>query len=156
MGDAARVLMVTMQGNAFADDAQGDEARQKVDFLGGDLFCSLLAQLRFPLPVPAMAALGMYGHVFANAGNAVLLTGPPRPPAGGAAAADVSIPRPPLAATRARLGDSLQEFKRTWRLSAVREALISSSPTLAAVGLTVAMGWALWGHESLAYSTVAA
>ena len=45
------------------------------DRIGGDLLFTLLAQLRFPLPVPAMQAVGMYGHVFANAGNLVQLTG---------------------------------------------------------------------------------
>ena len=42
--------------------------------MGGDLLLSLLAQLRFPLPVPAMQAAGMYGHVFVNTGNLVQLT----------------------------------------------------------------------------------
>ena len=42
--------------------------------MGGDLLLSALAQLRFPLPVPAMRAAGMYGHVFVNAGNLVQLT----------------------------------------------------------------------------------
>ena len=44
------------------------------DRVGGDLLLSLLAQMRFPLPVPAMQSAGMYGHVFVNAGNLVQLT----------------------------------------------------------------------------------
>lgn len=47
------------------------------DRTGGDLLLTLLAQLRFRLPVPAMHAAGMYGHIFANTGNLVQLTGNP-------------------------------------------------------------------------------
>ena len=52
------------------------EARERLvkDRVGGDLLLSLLAQLRFPLPVPAMQAAGMYGHMFVNTGNLVQLT----------------------------------------------------------------------------------
>jgi outer membrane protein assembly factor BamA len=49
------------------------------DQIGGDLLFSLLAQLRFPLPVPAMQAAGMYGHVFVNGGNLVQLSGTENP-----------------------------------------------------------------------------
>jgi len=45
------------------------------DKVGGDLLFSVLAQLRFPLPVPAMQAAGMYGHCFVNGGKLVQLTG---------------------------------------------------------------------------------
>ena len=45
------------------------------DRVGGDLLFSVLAQLRFPLPVPAMQAAGMYGHCFVNGGKLVQLTG---------------------------------------------------------------------------------
>ena len=51
----------------------------KSDQIGGDLLFSLLAQLRFSLPVPAMQAAGMYGHVFVNGGNLVQLSGTESP-----------------------------------------------------------------------------
>lgn len=56
--------------------ALAQEAGERLvrDRVGGDLLLSLLAQLRFPLPVPAMQAAGMYGHVFVNTGNLVQLT----------------------------------------------------------------------------------
>ena len=53
---------------------QEEGERLVKDRVGGDLLLSALAQLRFPLPVPAMRAAGMYGHVFVNTGNLVQLT----------------------------------------------------------------------------------
>ena len=53
---------------------QEEGERLVKDRVGGDLLLSLLAQLRFPLPVPAMQAAGMYGHVVVNTGNLVQLT----------------------------------------------------------------------------------
>lgn len=90
----------------------------EVDFLGGDLFCSLLAQLRFRLPIPAMDAAGMYGHLFANGANSVLLTGSARRlgDGGSAAAAAAAV------AVRTTIEEGLQDFKRSWRWSAVRTA----------------------------------
>ena len=46
---------------------------RKRDALGGDLFCSLLAEYNFDLPHAVLEALGIRGHVFANAGNTILL-----------------------------------------------------------------------------------
>ncbi|KAI7844949.1 hypothetical protein COHA_001596 [Chlorella ohadii] len=45
------------------------------DALGGDLMCSLMAALNFPLPSDAMRAAGIHGHVFINGGNLVGLSG---------------------------------------------------------------------------------
>ncbi|CAL5228989.1 g12227 [Coccomyxa viridis] len=56
------------------NDNEEEGERLVKDRVGGDLLLSLLAQLRFPLPVPAMQAAGMYGHVFVNTGNLVQLT----------------------------------------------------------------------------------
>ena len=69
----------------------------KSDQTGGDLLFSLLVQLRFPLPVPAMQAAGMYGHVFVNGGNLVQLSG-----------------------TGSPLEQSFQNFAKNLRWSAVR------------------------------------
>ena len=54
---------------------QEEGERLAMDRVGGDLLFSVLAQLRFPLPVPAMQAAGMYGHLFVNGGKLVQLTG---------------------------------------------------------------------------------
>ncbi|KAI3432894.1 hypothetical protein D9Q98_010476 [Chlorella vulgaris] len=45
------------------------------DALGGDLFCSFAAALNFQLPVDAMRAAGIHGHVFVSGGNLVALSG---------------------------------------------------------------------------------
>ncbi|PRW61285.1 Sorting and assembly machinery component 50 [Chlorella sorokiniana] len=45
------------------------------DALGGDLMCSLMAALNFPMPSDAMRAAGIHGHVFINGGNLVGLSG---------------------------------------------------------------------------------
>eukprot|EP00873_Tetraselmis_striata_P036347 jgi/Tetstr1/456611/TSEL_043314.t1 len=45
------------------------------DALGGDLMCSVLAELNFKLPHPALQALGVKGHVFVNGGNIMLFHG---------------------------------------------------------------------------------
>lgn len=82
--------------------------RQTRDALGGDLFAALLADVRFPLPIQALAAVGMYGHAFVGGGNAALLTGPPAKPE--------YLDRP----VGARAQDALAEFGRTFRWSAVR------------------------------------
>lgn len=70
----------------------------QMDSLGGDLFCSLLAAVTFPLPGPALQAAGVHGHVFVNGGSLVGLS---RPPGG---------------------GSRLLEFSTTFRWSMVRLA----------------------------------
>ena len=84
---------------------QEEGERLVKDRVGGDLLLSLLAQLRFPLPVPAMQAAGMYGHVFVNTGNLVQLT----------SQGDASgSPHP--------LEQGLKAFGRSFRWSAVRHS----------------------------------
>ena len=69
-------LYMLRPGQRFTHGVLQDSGeRMTRDRIGGDLLFTLLAQLRFPLPVPAMQAVGMYGHIFANAGNLVQLTG---------------------------------------------------------------------------------
>ncbi|KAK9830313.1 hypothetical protein WJX72_010954 [[Myrmecia] bisecta] len=61
---------------AAEDLAEGDEPSTiKRDALGGDLYCSLLAAIRFELPHPALRQAGIYGHAFVNGGNLALLSG---------------------------------------------------------------------------------
>ena len=68
--------LYTLSGQHRTHGLLQDEGEHMTwDRMGGDLLFTLLAQLRFPLPMPAMQAVGMYGHVFANAGNLVQLTG---------------------------------------------------------------------------------
>ena len=92
--------------NVVLPDQEPD--RHARDALGGDLFAALLADVRFPLPVQALSAIGMYGHAFVGGGNAALLTGPPASPE--------YLNRP----VGARAKDALAEFGRTFRWSAVR------------------------------------
>ncbi|KAK9833542.1 hypothetical protein WJX81_003706 [Elliptochloris bilobata] len=58
------------------EDGAGTDKR---DALGGDLMCTLLAALHFPLPFEAPRALGLHGHVFLNGGSTEVLTGTGRP-----------------------------------------------------------------------------
>ena len=82
----------------------------QMDSLGGDLFCSLLAAVAFPLPAPALQAAGVHGHVFLNGGNLVGLS---RPPGG---------------------GSRLHEFSTTFRWSMVRRAWTASLPRSLGLG----------------------
>ncbi|KAK9784757.1 hypothetical protein WJX73_001773 [Symbiochloris irregularis] len=54
---------------------EADSSARRHDALGGDLFGSAMAALRFQLPVPTLANLGIYGHAFVSSGSSVLVGG---------------------------------------------------------------------------------
>ncbi|KAF5832207.1 surface antigen-domain-containing protein [Dunaliella salina] len=71
-----------------------DSGPAKRDALGGDLYASVMAAANFPLPHPAFKALNAHGHIFANGGSLVQLSGVNQP-----------IPQ------------RVREFGNTWRWS---------------------------------------
>mmetsp|Transcript_54263 Transcript_54263/g.172255 ORF Transcript_54263/g.172255 Transcript_54263/m.172255 type:complete len:471 (+) Transcript_54263:310-1722(+) len=50
-------------------DDQGEAGSLKYDYLGGDVMCTAKAAVNFDIPQKVARALGVHGHVFANAGN---------------------------------------------------------------------------------------
>lgn len=48
---------------------------QRRDTLGGDVLLSAKGAVNFDIPIPGMKTAGIYGQVFGNIGNTVLLTG---------------------------------------------------------------------------------
>ena len=61
------------EGNGDSNDDDDEQHRAPVDALGGDLSWSLLAALRFGVPIESFRSAGLQGQVFVNAGNVTLL-----------------------------------------------------------------------------------
>eukprot|EP00898_Chlorokybus_atmophyticus_P004189 jgi/Chlat1/4771/Chrsp308S00822 len=72
--DARR--LIPRQENEEAATEEERRHRAGHDRLGGDAVFTAYASLNFILPHPYLEMLGIHGHVFANAGQLVQLTGP--------------------------------------------------------------------------------